>query len=87
MIIKIAGKRWRFLREPLRGDLGTCDPPETPNKAIVVKRSLKGETELDTILHELLHAAAWELLSETWVETTATELARILHKIGYRKVE
>jgi hypothetical protein len=85
MIIQIRGKRWKFVREYIKGALGTCDSRETKGKKIRVRPSLRGQTELDTIIHELLHASAWDVLDESFVDQTATDIARALYKIGYRK--
>ena len=86
-------KRWRFSRKYDLGRsaeghpvLGKCDPPDQPNKGIRVLATLKGEKELDTIIHEALHAAAWTVLDEGFVDQTAEDLARLLWRLGYRKV-
>ena len=88
MIVTILKKRWRFLRcKPFKDDdtHGNCDPPDWKNKAIRVDKTLRGEAELETILHEMLHTAAWDLLSEQWVTDAGRDLAKALWRIGYRK--
>ena len=54
-------------------------------KEIVVDSRLTGLEELDTIIHEVNHAAEWSK-KEEWVERFSTDMARILWRAGYRKV-
>jgi len=53
---------------------------------IAVEKGLKGKIELDTHIHEMLHACA-EIANEEWVNTTAKEIATALWEIGYRKID
>jgi hypothetical protein len=92
MRVRIGGKRWNLVRKAIKHKTaeghkiyGYCDPPCTKSKRIVVDKHLNGEVELETFLHELLHASCWPLLDETFVNDTAVDLARILYRIGYRK--
>lgn len=93
MQFTLNGRRWRLLREPIRRTLdghrvlGECSPPEDKPRFIRVDSRLTGEVELDALVHELLHCAAWDVFDESFVESTATGIARILYRIGYRKVE
>jgi len=41
--------------------------------------------DVDTLLHEGLHAAAYEWADEEWVARTARDLARLLVRQGYRR--
>jgi len=66
--------------------LGLCDPPGVEPRTIKIRKSLKGEERLDTIIHELLHAAQWDL-SEDAVEETASDIACALWQLGYRGPE
>lgn len=66
--------------------LGHCDPPGIEPRKIKIRKSLKGRERLDTIIHELLHAAQWDL-SEDAVEETATDIANALWQLGYRGPE
>jgi len=87
--IKLLGKRWRIERprsitrdgEPQHGE---CDPPTTPGKAIRIVSYVKDRVELETYLHEMLHAATWDM-SEEWVEETAHDLSVALWRLGYRR--
>lgn len=85
MKIKIL-KRWWILEfvKPFRLK-GECQAPTTPRKTIKVRASLKGELRLDTLIHEMLHAADWSK-DEEWVNETATDIARNLWRLGYRNV-
>jgi hypothetical protein len=66
------------LKPPL---MGLCNWDE---KTISIADRLGGEIELDTIIHELLHACQPDLAEET-VNQTATDLARVLFRLGYRR--
>ena len=61
-----------------------CDPPNEPGKRIRIRQGLKGERELDTLIHELMHAAHWDL-DEQAVNDTAEDIARVLWRLGYRR--
>lgn len=80
---------WTFLRTTKGlgpGDKGSCDAPSLPNKTIRVRPSLKGRVELDTHIHEMLHACLWDLDEEAVCES-AEDIARALWRLGYRKTE
>ena len=84
MIVHLMGKRWRFRFERLRGNPGDCDSPTTPSKSIRVDSRLRGERELEVILHECRHAADWGQ-SEEYVAEESRDVARILWRLGYRR--
>lgn len=90
MQLVLAGKRWIYRRVAgLIKSLkcrGECDPPNKKKKEIRIDASLSGEEELEVNLHEMLHAIDWTK-DETWIEQSASELARALTKLGYRKME
>lgn len=85
MHVTILGRRWRLKRPRIRGDyVGWCDDPST-GRDILIDRRLSGLAELDTAIHEILHAAApW--LRESFVRSAATQIARSLWELGYRRV-
>ena len=94
MRFTLNSKRWTFKRETIRRKLpggrvvlGDCSSPDEKYRVVRVDSRIQGEEELDVILHELLHAAAWDVLDESFVDSTATGIARLLWRIGYRKVE
>lgn len=84
MKLKMRGKVWTLERKRLKELDGQCDPPNLPNKRIFIHAGLRGEKELDAIIHELTHAAHWDL-DEPAVDEFSTDLARILWRMGYRK--
>lgn len=85
MRVQVRGKRYKLAFRAIRSQkyLGRCDSPQEPAKQIVIDQSLRGELLLDTLVHELLHAACWDLAEET-VEATASDIASVLWKLGYR---
>jgi hypothetical protein len=82
MRCRLRGKYYRLkfakLERPL---LGLCD---WDKRTITICDQLDGELELDTIVHELLHACQPDLAEDT-VEQTATDVARVLFRLGYRR--
>jgi len=82
MRVKLRDKyfRFAFTRLPKTHDGECCKNTRTIN----IKNTLKGERQLDVIIHELLHGCHWDL-DETVIEETATHVARVLWKLGYRK--
>ena len=87
MHVTILGKRYRFewfRRRNKHADHGYCDDPAQKNKSIRIAQNQGDFDKLDTIIHEVLHAADWHK-SEEWVGTVGTDLARILWRLGYRR--
>ena len=75
---KIRGKMWNVRRVPNLGNArGSCDPPTKPNKEIKILSSLRGQEFLEVLLHEILHAALWDL-DEQAVSETAEDAARAI---------
>lgn len=82
MRVKIRGRYFRLTFERLpRGTDGLC---EMESRRIKIRKSQGGEAQLDTLLHELLHAAHWDLAEES-IEETARDVARVLWRLGYRR--
>ena len=91
IFVNVVGKRWgfRFVPAPDKDDKecrGYCESPDKKNKEIVIKEDLPPKEELDTTLHELLHAADWSK-DEEWVDQVGTDIAKILWRLGWRKRE
>ena len=63
------------------GSAGECDTLDTPRKAIWIATQQKPLDVLDTIIHELLHAALPDLCEESVLET-ATDIAKVLTRLG-----
>lgn len=84
MHVKIGGQRWtlRFIPRSLKRKwVGLC---RYSNRTITVEKGLTPLKELDTVIHETLHAAL-PPIDEAFVGETATEMARILWRLGWRK--
>jgi hypothetical protein len=83
--IVIRGKRYRLRYQRLPADaFGMCDPPDAEDKAIRIRKGIKGRQELDTLIHEMLHAAYWDM-DEGAVNDAAHDIAAVLWRLGYRK--
>ena len=82
---RIGGKRWRVRFLPAavfsRGCDGDCS---IRSNTIRIKRNLKGRSMLESLIHETLHAAHWQIAEECVAET-ADDLARLLWRLGYRR--
>ena len=82
MRCRLRKKYWTIRREKLPRKLdGLCD---ADHRTITVQPHLTGERELDVLIHEMLHACHWDLAEESITET-ASDLARVLFRLGYRK--
>ena len=64
-------------------DWGRCYTPPGPHPLIEIRRSLQGRNMIDTIVHEVLHAAQPDM-SETGVDETASAIAIALYAAGCR---
>jgi hypothetical protein len=64
--------------------LGICEAPTTPKKCIVAPLDGDSIADLDTLIHEAMHACLWDL-SEDAVDSSATDIARFLWRCGWRK--
>jgi hypothetical protein len=83
---KIRGKIWNVRRVPNLGNArGSCDPPTKPNKEIKILSSLRGQEFLEVLLHEILHAALWDLDEEA-VSETAEDAARAIWREWNEKI-
>lgn len=89
MKVKVRGRYWNLLftdQGLAEGQQGECQAPHLRGKTIKVRPDMSPLEELDTTIHELLHAGLWDLDEEV-VEELASDLARILRKLGYRRVD
>jgi len=64
---------------------GLTDAPTVRRKAIRIAHGQTGRELLDTHIHEGLHACSWDL-AEDFVTQAAKDIARYLHRLGYRKI-
>jgi hypothetical protein len=89
--LAIQGRRWTFKR-PLKivesnGDetWGYCTNPIKKRKTIAVSQECDDWRELNTLVHEVIHAGAYDQLKETYVATTANNVSHSLWDSGYRR--
>lgn len=64
--------------------LGECTTPVARQPVIVIRRGLPQKERLDVLIHEALHACRW-YASEAWVNKTATQIAALLWRDGWRR--
>lgn len=98
MRIKILRKYWEIVFKPLGrhkqgGEKvdGLCDPAIAKNREIWIDSRLSGQAQLETIIHEFLHACDQSSIgfvhSEDYVHNVAHDLAKLLYKLKFRKVD
>lgn len=81
------GRRYKITHNPGKHRSGGCDgPPDVSGKELALDRRLKGIELLTTAIHEGLHATNWDL-DESVVETTATDIAKFLWRLGFRQFD
>ena len=61
---------------------GFCTSPFIKNKRIVIKDGMPEDRELETLIHEMLHAA-FDHLDEVYVHDFAHDLMIALKRFGY----
>jgi len=85
MKVRIRGHSWAlvFVDRLPSGAAGEMDPVGVPRKEVRVAVQQSSLDVLDTLLHELLHAA-YPDLSEDAVSEGATDIARVLQRLGVR---
>lgn len=64
---------------------GHCDRPDKPAPKIRIRSGMTEGMELRTLIHELLHASAFDPLSEEFVEQASNDIAAVLNALGWRK--
>ena len=86
MRARLRGKYYQIVRAMLpRSTLGLCNW-DTRTITISTAKRVKDELELDTVIHECLHACQPDLAEET-VEEVASDVARVLWRMGYRRLD
>lgn len=87
MRFRILDRYWELKFVTLANSFhGLCDHPKKKGKSIRIDKHITGWKLLETLLHEVLHAADWDK-DEEWIEYTARDIARLLWKLGYRMKE
>jgi hypothetical protein len=79
---QIDGQRWLWRYSPLKGSADGWTDYE--KKKVLIHSKLHGRKKLEIELHEGLHAALGQTISEESVTETARDLAKILFALGYR---
>ena len=80
--LKVRGKTWALRFVPNLGDsAGQCDYTQG---VIRIALGQKPQDELDTVIHEILHAA-YPDLEESAVAQGAQGVAEALWRLGYRR--
>jgi hypothetical protein len=82
--LTINGKRWRLTRRPRKDSAGHCCPPDQRAKTMYIPTNGKTQDALRIIIHEIIHAGVFVLDEET-VDTLASDVARVLWKLKWRK--
>ena len=87
MRIIIRKETWSIVSEVQDGEFGFCDHEGERGKpmTIGIKDGLGELEELDTTIHEAMHAA-YPDLSEEAIDETATDLARLLLARGFGRI-
>lgn len=80
------GRRYRIdIHNRLHRNLnGQCDAPTTLGKTIHLRKNIPDKEFLETALDEAIHACLWELDNDI-VGDCATDIARFLTRLGYRR--
>lgn len=83
--VTLMGKRFAFIRSSRipKNMFGYCTDPSYGNRIIKIDKKLKGERELEVIIHEAIHSCIWAV-SEQIVEEIGLDISRALWKMGYR---
>lgn len=76
-------KRWNIIESP--SELGgECGAPHIKGREMIIPINGDSKNDLDTIIHESLHACLWDLGEES-VQESAEDIARIIWRLGWRK--
>jgi len=80
------GKRYKISFQNNLKDkaLGLCDSPAGKNKTIKIKKNMSDFNELETIIHESLHACFWDIDEEA-IHESSGDIARILWRLNFRR--
>ena len=87
MRIIIRKQTWSIVSQVQDGESGFCDHEGERGQSMTIgiKDGLSELEELDTTIHEALHAA-YPDLSEEAIDETATDLAKLLLARGFGRV-
>ncbi len=85
MRVLVRGKVWELVhtRELPKDVDGECDEPKRKKKQIRIRKGLEGQRLLDVYIHEVTHAALWDL-GEGPVASLGNAVAHELWNDGLR---
>jgi hypothetical protein len=87
---QLGGSKYKYIPDSKTQYYGYCigGDVDTKNNIIAIGKKCQGKPrlELDTLIHEMLHALA-PFGKEEWVNNTAYDIAEMLWQLGYRKTE
>jgi hypothetical protein len=87
MRVRLNGKYWTLRFVPNMRDYGDMVDPGKVRGRIIRVATWQGEQDrMDTTIHEALHALL-PFADEECVTKTATDLARLLWRLGYRRTD
>lgn len=78
-------KRWKIVDSDTENG-GHCDAPHIKHREMWIPINGESKEDLDTILHESLHATLW-ILSEESVCEIAGDISNLLWRLGWRKID
>lgn len=85
--VTIDGKRWLLRFTKLKGDAaGWTFFDGAARPRILIDERLRGGARMETIIHELLHAALGPTISEEAVTEAARVVRRTLVNLGYKEM-
>ena len=79
MRVKVLGKYWNLCFKRMPNHYGRCDRPDSVDREIAICAATRGPELLDTVIHEVLHAAGFHI-DEEFVAEFATDLTKILRR-------
>jgi hypothetical protein len=85
-IVSLRGKRYKIQKTgKISSNLWAyCTDPKFTNRLIKIHKILENYEELETLIHEMLHACFWDLDEEV-ISEVGRDLSKALWKMGYRK--
>lgn len=84
---KFLDQQWNIVFDNRTGDSHAyCEAPHKKEKKIKLRKDLDERELMTYAIHESLHACFW-FMSEEFVNRAASDIARFLWRLGFRKVD
>jgi hypothetical protein len=80
--IRIRGQYWLLLSKVMRKLDGIVSHPKDSQKELWIRRSLVGFELLESLIHEMLHAAFPDV-TEAVIDEVAHDISTVLWELGY----